>query len=551
MGNGKAAAATTSKRPWSIYYDNSIIDESSYAFKVAKDMVNTYANSEFEHSARLRQIISQSGQQWLNERCSKMLAYKLWFIDRPTEDMSIEERQALEAYQNQRHPSTVTLSNGSTKSDPHVSPPKSSSSAPSTSSSSSTESSDSEGSSEGIINFRPSNQKPTFRFEPSSIAAGLPGFLAAMKASNEELISGKVNKNMELSDDDSGEGEHIEMDLSLGVLEEVKCGGSPILPTTKHQNPPALAAPTTTMLKRKPASEESSISKKIKPQTSNKASNDQIFSASPFPALMAPITPKKALLRLIHNPKFDDFRPVRTIKMTNHAKEAQNSSSDDSSSEVSSSDNMTSHNDSSESLLKSKASKSKLAKNKITKIKARNLKSPLVAAKANARQVMNIKENSSKNRIIVNLNIFIKRADHCLTQLPKQGPSKKLTNEQSFHNSKSEKSIDMVPRLPLTDPVQDTISVHTQPHIDGLANVDYTDLESVLDFSQMVHINAPEFIDFMSDAKVHNWISDVDSKQLELFPDYMEPSEEELLAFEGDILSTLQTGALEGYNVVR
>lgn len=522
------------------------------------------ATGEFEHSARLRQIISQSGQQWLDEKCAKMLAYKLWFIDRPTEDMSIEERQALEAYQNQRESSTFTPSDGSANSDSHTSPAESSSSASLTASSSSADNSDSEGSSEEIINFRPSNQKPTFRFEPSSIAAGLPAFLAAMKASNEELVSGKADKKMELSDDDSGEGEHIEMDLGLGVLEEVKRDSSPILPEAKREDSPALAAPTTITLKRKPASEESTTPKKIKLQTSNKASDDQIFSASPSPASTAPTTPKKVLLRLIHNPILEDFKPVRKIKKATSVKKAQKSSSDDSSSDksasdTSSSDDTSSDNDSSDFLPKAKARKSKSkptkkstpTKNRITeKITTKEPKSSLAAAKGKAQPTINTKDNGVDKRIMISLNIFIKRVDDHLAELSKHVPSEQLTKKQISQIAGSEQSVGEVPRLPLTDPVLDTIFVHTQSNIDGLADIGYTNLESVLDFSQMVHINVPEFTDFMSDAKVHKWMSNVDPEQLEPFPDYMEPSEEELLAFEHDILKTAQADTLEGYNVV-
>ena len=81
-------------------------------------------------------------------------------------------------------------------------------------------SSESEDSEDEIINFRPTNQKPTFKFEPSTLGASLPSFLAELKSSNDVLAAGVPNdQKFELSDSDSEE-EHIEMNLGLGVLED-------------------------------------------------------------------------------------------------------------------------------------------------------------------------------------------------------------------------------------------------------------------------------------------------------------------------------------------
>ena len=83
--------------------------------------------------------------------------------------------------------------------------------------------------SEDIINVKPNNQKPSFRFEPSSIASRLPGFLAQMKAANDELATGNPEQHiMELSDSDTA-SEHIEMNLGLGVLEQLRRDPEPFV----------------------------------------------------------------------------------------------------------------------------------------------------------------------------------------------------------------------------------------------------------------------------------------------------------------------------------
>jgi hypothetical protein len=66
-----------------------------------------------------------------------------------------------------------------------------------------------------VINFKPTNKKPSFHFEPSTIASQLPSFLSELKAANDALDASRM---LELDEED--EGEHIEMNLGLGVLEE-------------------------------------------------------------------------------------------------------------------------------------------------------------------------------------------------------------------------------------------------------------------------------------------------------------------------------------------
>lgn len=76
--------------------------------------------------------------------------------------------------------------------------------------------------SEEVINFAPLDKKPTIRFEQSSMASRLSGFLADMERANqqldEDIRSGKVSDyNLEIEDDAE---EYIQMELGLGVLEE-------------------------------------------------------------------------------------------------------------------------------------------------------------------------------------------------------------------------------------------------------------------------------------------------------------------------------------------
>lgn len=78
--------------------------------------------------------------------------------------------------------------------------------------------------------MRPNIQKPDFKLPTSSISNKLPDFLAQMAAANKELneqIAAGKNVAMEVNDDDdAAAGQHIEMNLGLGVLEERKDGDS-------------------------------------------------------------------------------------------------------------------------------------------------------------------------------------------------------------------------------------------------------------------------------------------------------------------------------------
>ena len=72
-----------------------------------------------------------------------------------------------------------------------------------------------EDSSDEVINFKPTYNKPSFHFEPSTIASQLPSFLSELKAANDALDASQM---LELDEEDVGE--YIEMNLGLGVLEE-------------------------------------------------------------------------------------------------------------------------------------------------------------------------------------------------------------------------------------------------------------------------------------------------------------------------------------------
>jgi hypothetical protein len=93
--------------------------------------------------------------------------------------------------------------------------------------------------SEDVVNFRPLNQKPSFKFTPSStLSSRLPGFLASMKAANNSLqadvIAGKQDHILEINGVDESEKElpYIEMNLGLGVLEETASRGE-----SSHDSP--------------------------------------------------------------------------------------------------------------------------------------------------------------------------------------------------------------------------------------------------------------------------------------------------------------------------
>ena len=164
------------------------------AYRIAKALLLHYGTSflsaqvlylhplvhgEFEYSARLREVYAKGGEHHITQR----IANEMYII---------RAAKSLDS---------------------------------SYSSSSSGKASDDE-----IINFRPANQKPSFKFEPSSIGASLPAFLATLKAANEELATGgPADSKFELSDSDS-EGQHIEMNLGLGVLEQTAPADSTTTP---------------------------------------------------------------------------------------------------------------------------------------------------------------------------------------------------------------------------------------------------------------------------------------------------------------------------------
>jgi hypothetical protein len=83
---------------------------------------------------------------------------------------------------------------------------------------------------ENIDSVRPLNQKPSFKFTPSSsLASKLPEFLASIKAANDSLeadiTAGKQDNHLleigESSPKNQEERPYIEMNLGLGVLEKI------------------------------------------------------------------------------------------------------------------------------------------------------------------------------------------------------------------------------------------------------------------------------------------------------------------------------------------
>jgi hypothetical protein len=83
---------------------------------------------------------------------------------------------------------------------------------------------------DNITTLRLNNERPNISLElvrNSNVASKLPGFLAQMRAANQQLEEEKsagtlANRRIELNESDSAAegGQHIEMNLGLGVLEE-------------------------------------------------------------------------------------------------------------------------------------------------------------------------------------------------------------------------------------------------------------------------------------------------------------------------------------------
>jgi hypothetical protein len=79
-----------------------------------------------------------------------------------------------------------------------------------------------------VYTLLPKNRMPTFDvsdLKSSSIMSRLPGFLTQMKSANEQLeaektITGASSRKIEIDDNEVTDGQYIEMNLGLGVLEE-------------------------------------------------------------------------------------------------------------------------------------------------------------------------------------------------------------------------------------------------------------------------------------------------------------------------------------------
>lgn len=167
----------------------------------------------FEYSKRLREIVSHSNQDWIDLKCATVLSYCI-FADRGRDDVPDEEHRALARLH-------TTLKDGISFTE--STSPYGPSSLPSGSPSVNGENENEHNQSEEILNFRPANQRPNIHHvETSSLISRLSAFLPTLAAANVELASGIPEESrFELDSNSEQVGEHIEMDLGLGVLEQI------------------------------------------------------------------------------------------------------------------------------------------------------------------------------------------------------------------------------------------------------------------------------------------------------------------------------------------
>ncbi|RDL39564.1 uncharacterized protein BP5553_03904 [Venustampulla echinocandica] len=192
------------------------------ALEIAKAMLSTYMSGEFQYSARLREIAVVGGQAWLDQKCAKLVAEHIQFDESQIQVITDILKTHGPVHKGQSADYSSDASTSSSSSSSSSPSPASAGIASGSSSSSSRKPFGFSTSSEEITNVRPLNQKPCFRFQPSSLANTLPGFLASMKAANDVLATGESGEHkIELSESDSDQP-HIEMNLGLGVLEEIK-----------------------------------------------------------------------------------------------------------------------------------------------------------------------------------------------------------------------------------------------------------------------------------------------------------------------------------------
>lgn len=218
------------KRPWDVYHNGATISEEDRIFKIAQSMVIKYSMStsiflrghiinkcylgegKFKYSEKLREIISQSGQDWVDQKCATVLAYCM-FVDSERDDIPDEEKRSL-VHLYTTHTNTIPPAESDSTS-------TSGSSSPSSSDSSS-KNGDNEGKdnpNEAILNFQPLNKKPNIKPpQPSALLGPLIDMIRKMPEANAIIPE---TSDFELPPDAEDVGEHIEMNLGLGVLEHI------------------------------------------------------------------------------------------------------------------------------------------------------------------------------------------------------------------------------------------------------------------------------------------------------------------------------------------
>lgn len=230
-------------------------------------------SGEFEYSARLREIAAVGGQAWLNQKCAKSVAQHIQLDGSQVEGITDSlKTHGIVCKPQDADYSSDTSTSGSSSSSSSPSPASVAQHSRSFSSSSDKPLEHSIPAEE-ITNVRPLNQKPCFRFEPSSLANKLPDFLASMKAANDVLATGDSEEHkIELSESDS-DRPHIEMNLGLGVLEEIKNENESLSPPITIKGKGPVTKGTTPANSKLNTTEDDSISSGMDSNATSESSN--------------------------------------------------------------------------------------------------------------------------------------------------------------------------------------------------------------------------------------------------------------------------------------
>jgi hypothetical protein len=219
--------------------------------------VHEYAEYLTELSA------TQEGRTYIFQHVANLLSDS-W----ETQKLSPDDQRTFTVTPKPRVPAQTTI--------PQHSPSHQSSMTCTSSPSADSTSSDSEDSEDEVINFRPGDQKPSFKFEPSALGASLPSFLAALKSSNDGLAAGiPEDQKFELSNSDSDEP-HIEMNLGLGVLEDTAASIDTPVSISKKRS--SLSDDEDECKRFEPTVQQDSPSKKLKLLHTRKTHNPAIQS---------------------------------------------------------------------------------------------------------------------------------------------------------------------------------------------------------------------------------------------------------------------------------